>query len=530
MTAMLYHRTDKRLSSVKFCLLAVCLSLSGIPGNADAIAGGTADHKKFEVLQQDFKSGPDVTRACLSCHTEAARQVMKTQHWTLESMNLNTGQKVGKKALVNNFCIGIAGNQADCTSCHVGYGYKDRNFDFTAEENVDCLACHDTSGTYRKPAGLAGHPVYEEMEFPPGSGEILRPVDLNKVAQSVGKTSRYTCGACHFYGGHGNASKHGDLDSSLEVADSSLDVHMDVLGLDFTCATCHLTAGHKVHGSRYQMTVERQGPFLRGMPLDRNPVSCESCHGNSPHSAQTMANIEPLKGFTAVSMAAMVNRHSEKLACQTCHIPAMARGGNATKTLWDWSTAGRMDANGKPYVEKDDKGHSAYESRKGTFVHAENVIPEYVWFNGKVEYTHVGDIVEKDDDYVPINRFVGSPDDGKSRIWPVKVMRGVQPYDPVNKTLVIPNTSNDPADKDSFSNSFNWEKAIASGMADAGADFSGKVDFIKTEMIWPITHMVAPREDTLACKDCHSSNGDLSAGRMKSVPGLKKRLRFKYQP
>ena len=78
---MRYHMAEKQLSSAKFYLLAVCLILSGVLDMAQAIAEGTADHKKFEVLQQDFKSGPEVTRACLGCHTEAARQVMKTQHW-----------------------------------------------------------------------------------------------------------------------------------------------------------------------------------------------------------------------------------------------------------------------------------------------------------------------------------------------------------------------------------------------------------------------------------------------------------------
>lgn len=528
MTANHYNQTPKQYLSVKLCLLAFCFAISMVVNMAYALPVGTADHKKFDALHQDFKSGQEVTKACLSCHTEAAHQIMKTQHWTWESLNPNTGQTVGKKVLVNNFCIGIAGNYADCTSCHVGYGWKDKNFDFSAEENVDCLACHDTTGTYRKPSGLAGHPVYEEMEFPPGSGEILRAVDLKKVAQNVGNTSRYTCGACHFFGGHADAAKHGDLDTSLEVPDSSIDVHMDVLGLDFSCSTCHMTTGHQVPGSRYQMSVKRAGPFIRGMPMDRNPVSCESCHGHSPHSAQTMENIEPLKGFTSVSMAAIVNRHNNKLACQTCHIPAMARGGIATKIKWDWSKAGKLNADGKPYLEKDAKGHTTYDSKKGAFTFAENAIPKYVWFNGEVEYTTLGDKIDKDDDYVPINRFIGSLDDGKSRIWPVKVMHGVQPYDPVNKTLVIPKTNSHPSDKDSYSNNFNWEKAVAAGMAEAGAPFSGKVDFIKTRMIWPITHMVAPREGTLACKDCHSSNGDLSAGRMKSVPGLKKGLRFKY--
>jgi len=175
---------------------------------------------------------------------------MKTKHWAWEALNPNTNRMLGKKTMVNNFCIGIASNQPYCTSCHAGYGWKDNSFDFSAEENVDCLACHDTTGTYRKPSGLAGHPVYKEMEFPPGSGQVLRPVDLTKVAQKVGKSSRYNCVACHSYGGGGDGVKHGDLDSSLESPDMELDVHMDAAGLDFACATCHAATGHEVPGCR----------------------------------------------------------------------------------------------------------------------------------------------------------------------------------------------------------------------------------------------------------------------------------------
>jgi len=503
--------------------------IGGIFFSVGALAAGV-NHAKFGVLKQDFKSGPEVTRACLTCHDEAAGEVMKTPHWTLSQLNPSTGQMVGKKTLVNNFCIGIASNYPDCTSCHVGYGFKDKTFDFTKEENVDCLACHDTTGTYRKPSGLAGHPVYQEMEFPPGSGEILRPVDLRKVAQNVGKTSRYTCGACHYYGGHGNGVKHGDLDASLEAPDRELDVHMDALGLDFSCATCHKAAGHKIAGSRYQMNVKRPGPPVRGMPEDSNTASCESCHGAAPHSVDTMAKIKPIPGFTTAGMAAIVNQHNNKLACQTCHIPAMARGGVPTKMLWDWSAAGKMGPDGKPTVEKDAKGHTVYDSKRGTFVLAENVVPEYVWFNGEVKYTLLGDKVKKGEGHFPINRFGGSPNDGKSRIWPVKFYRGVQPYDPVNQTLVIPNTYDDGSSGSSYFASFNWEKAVAAGMADAGAPFSGKVDFIKTEMLWPITHMVAPKEKALACNECHSRNGSLAEGRMKKVPGLKKGPLFKLNP
>lgn len=503
--------------------------LLGVVYPAAASTNSTADHAKFKELQQTFKSGQEVTRACLACHTEAARQVMKTKHWTWEALNPNTKQKLGKKTLVNNFCIGISSNQPYCTSCHIGYGWKDNNFDFTAEENVDCLVCHDTTGTYRKPSGLAGHPVYEEMEFPPGSGEILHPVNLQTVAQKIGKTSRYTCGACHFYGGSGDGVKHGDLDTSLETAPNDLDVHMDVTGLDFTCATCHATTGHEVPGSRYMpIAKDEVRPLLRGMLGNRNPATCESCHGGRPHTAETMAKTKPLPGFSMVAVAAMVNRHGEKIACQTCHIPAMARGGVATKIFWDWSAGGKMGPDGKPMVVKDGKGHDIYNSKKGAYVLGENVIPDYLWSNGEVKFTLLGDKVFKSPGYTPINFFGGSPNDGKSRIWPVKVFRGVQPYDPVNQTLVIPHTyGTDPA---TFGVSFNWEKAVTAGMANAGAPFSGKVDFIKTEMYWRLNHMVAPRAGTLACKECHSRNGSLSEGRMKHVPGLKKGPLFKLEP
>ncbi len=490
---------------------------------ASAVA---TDHSGYKELQQPFKSGPEVTRACLVCHKDAASQVMKTKHWTWQSLNPQTGQMLGKKTLVNNFCIGVASNYPYCTSCHVGYGWKDRNFDFSKAENVDCLACHDTTGTYRKPSGLAGHPVYEEMEFPPGSGEIMHPVDLRKVARKVGFPSRYNCGACHFYGGRGDGVKHGDLDTSLEAPDFELDVHMDALGLDFSCSKCHAGTGHQVHGSRYSPVTKRGESSAARERTDRqSPATCDTCHGVYPHSAKTMTNTKPLPGFTQQGMAAMLNRHGDKLACQTCHIPAMARGGVATKLVWDWSAAGRMGADGKPMVEKDAKGHTIYDSKKGAFELGEKIIPGYVWFNGEIKYTLLGDRIERSDGYVPINRFGGSPKDGKSRIWPVKVFRGVQPYDPVNGTLVIPHTYGE--DAASYGVSFNWEKAIAAGMADVGAPFSGKVDFIRTEMLWPLNHMVAPKAKALKCQDCHDRNGSLAQGRLKDVEGLKKGPLFK---
>jgi len=457
----------------------------------------TADHSKFKELERFFATGPELTKVCIGCHTEAAGQIHRTKHWKWEFLNPDTNQMLGKKTVVNNFCISIASNQASCTGCHVGYGWKDKQFDFKSEENVDCVVCHDTTGNYKKPAGLAGNVVTKDMEFPPGSGKILKAIDLSKIAQKVGKTSRDTCGGCHFNGGGGDGVKHGDLDSSMAAPDKELDVHMDAAGLDFTCATCHKTSSHDVAGSRYAATAkDNKGAHLRGDPTNGNPATCVSCHGKSPHPENVR-----------------LNQHTAKLACQTCHIPAFARGGLPTKMGWDWSAAGKRDAEGKQITLKDAKGHITYESRKGQFTLAENVKPEYAWFNGQVNYTLVSDKVEKSAHPTPINVLGGSPTDGKSMIWPMKVMHSTQPFDPVNKTLITPHTAGN--DDTGYWKNLDWDKAIPVGMADAGAPYSGQYDFINTEMSWPITHMVAPKEKALACVECHTSQG-----RLANLPGI----------
>jgi octaheme c-type cytochrome (tetrathionate reductase family) len=487
-------------------LLAGCLALAGGVADAASNKTTTADHSKFKELEGPFNSGPEVTKACLSCHTEAAKQVHRTKHWTWEFMNPGSNQKLGKKNVLNNFCISVESNYPGCTACHVGYGWKDANFDFSKEENVDCLVCHDTTGLYQKPPGLAGNPVVgKAIELPPGSGKFIKPVDLARVAQKIGKTSRDTCGACHFRGGGGDGVKHGDMDTSLAAPDEAVDIHMDAAGLDFTCGTCHKTSSHDVPGSRYTPTAQdKGGVHIRGKETKGNPATCVSCHGNAPHKES--------------KEAARLNTHTNKLACQTCHIPAYARGGVPTKLKWDWSTAGKLDKDGKQFSIKDDHGHVIYASHKGDFELGTNVKPEYRWFNGEVTYTLLGDKIERPNDGpVGINKINGSPNDGKSLIWPMKIMRGKQPYDPEYKTLVKPHTVGN--DDTGFWKNLNWEKAVETGMKAAGQPFSGKVDFIETEMYWPITHMVAPKDKAVGCNECHTKGGRLEGVEGIHLPG-----------
>ncbi|MEY3953266.1 MAG: hypothetical protein RLZZ397_146 [Pseudomonadota bacterium] len=470
----------------------------------------TADHTKFKELQRKFASGPEVTKACLTCHTEAAGQIHRTKHWKWDFKHPETGQSLGKKNVANNFCIATASNEKFCASCHVGYGYADKTFDFTKEENVDCLVCHDTTGIYKKPSGFAGHPLYKDTEMPKGSGRITKAPDLTKVAQKVGKSSRDNCGACHFFGGGGDGVKHGDLDSSLEAPDLAVDVHMSPEGQDFTCATCHKASAHDVTGSRYDPNSgkEVKQAHIRGKVENSNVATCQSCHGTAPHKGR------------GLSMNAKLNDHTDRIACQTCHIPALARGGVATKTKWDWSTAGKLTPEGKPIVKKDDHGHVIYDSKKGDFELGENVIPEYKWFNGDMKYTLTTDKIDPSTGLVEINHTGGSADDGKSLIWPFKVMKGKQPYDTVHLTLLKPHVApTGPEDKTAFWTNFDWTKALKTGTDAAGQPFSGKHDFIATEMSWPIAHMVAPKNDALKCQECHAKGGRLEKVQDVYIPG-----------
>jgi octaheme c-type cytochrome (tetrathionate reductase family) len=447
-------------------------------GLEQAGTGSTADHQQFESLDKKFLNGPEVTRACLECHTEAAKQVHKTQHWTWEFKNPDTGQQLGKKNVINNFCIGTASNISACSSCHVGYGWKDDSFDFASEENVDCLVCHDTTGAYHKDPNR-------------------RAPNLRKVAQNVGATSRATCGACHFKGGGGAAVKHGDLDPSLIEPDIFVDVHMDADGLNFTCATCHRGGQHAVTGSRYAPTASDTKRVDVPGRAGSTRTSCRSCHDDKPHLTN-----------------AKLNDHTAKIACQTCHIPQYSRGYYASKEWWDWSTAGRTKPDNTPISIADANGHEIYNSKKGDFRWEDNVVPTYVWFNGIVDYTLPGDRIDPQG-VVAINRFRGGPDDPQARIWPVKVMRGKQPYDAVNMTLAVPHT----VGEDGYWKTFDWATALAKGMAAAGQPFSGEFAFVETQMLWPINHMVAPKEDALGCADCHAKGGRLSGVAGFDAPG-----------
>ena len=459
-------------------LLGGILTVSWLFSSTPALAQEPRDHSTIRGLQGPFESPEEVTEACLNCHDEAATEVMATIHWTWNHTDPVTGQEVGKNNVINNYCVAVASNEPRCTSCHVGYGYKDNTFfDTATERNVDCLVCHDSTGSYKKFPTAAGYPVLgEAKEF---GGKTWEPVDLAAVAQQVASPDRANCGTCHFFGGGGDAVKHGDLDSSMGNPTPDLDVHMSPETLDFSCSTCHVAAAHQIPGRIYN---------------GEERVLCEDCHSDdqAPHQDSDMVEV--------------LSQHTEAVACQTCHIPAYARG-QATKLTWDWSTAGDRDENGKFIVRTDDAGHVVYDGRKGSFTHGENVTPYYSWWNGNTYYLTAEDEIDSTQ-MVTINTFEGSPGDGK--IYPFKRFTGIQPYDADNNTMVVPHLfPSGPDDTSAYWKGYDWDQAITAGMDYAGVDYSGNLDWIDTEMFWVQNHMVAPKENALQCQDCHAENGRL---------------------
>lgn len=413
-----------------------------------AISIFAQDHSKF--INGPFERPQDVTLRCMECH-DVADEIMATRHWKwrgdIISNGSYEGESLGKSNFINNFCISVTSNEPRCTSCHIGYGWKDESFDFTKAENIDCLVCHEQTGDY--------------VKVPTGAGMPADTVDLVAAAQSVGTPTRQNCGTCHFDGGGGTGVKHGDLDDSLYDPSPDLDVHMG--GLDFTCEDCHSKGDHNILGASHA-----------SIAAGANHFTCENCHKGDVHEKD------------------ILNSHLKTVACETCHIPTFARGDEPTKVWWDWSKAGEdHEEIGEQF------GKPTYAKKKGEFEWAKDVTPVYAWYDGSAKYYMPGDDI--DGDAVKLNDLNGSIDDPNSKIYPFKLMRGKQPYDPVENHLIVPHLFG----QDGYWKTYDWAEASRIGMEKAGLEFSGEVDFIETEMYWPLNHMVAPADEAVTCIECH---------------------------
>lgn len=453
----------------------------GAPGRTMALqatklktAWSTSDHSKHTALQKDFISGKEVTQACLSCHSEAESQFHKTIHWTWLTDPEEKERQYGKVGnSLNNFCISTnKAVDASCLSCHPGWGT-------TMDEGVNCLVCHSQEK-------MNFDETIEDIQAFVGDGdeeslEIARELqgELKKAAQNIALPGRNNCGSCHFYGGGGDGVKHGDLDSSLAKPQKGLDVHMGTDSQNFTCTRCHTTELHNIAGRVYTSPAAEDRRSL--IDDDQtSKITCESCHTSKPHKLNSKAN-----------------DHTDIVACQTCHIPEFARE-RPTKMSWDWSQAGRKK-DGKKFKSKDQYGQYDYMTIKGQMRWDKNVKPEYYWYNGVINSVTAKDVIDPSKT-VRVSWPEGNRQDKNARIYPFKTHRGKQPYDKMNKTLLVPLLSG----KDGYWETLDWQRALKKGHEAAGIPYSGEFDFVESTYVFPITHMVAPKENVVACSECHT--------------------------
>ena len=421
------------------------------------------------------------TGQCLTCHAKIGDDVMKTAHWKWQGDPVNIYDKAtgllvkdlpngrpqsGKTDLINNFCQAVPANEGRCSQCHIGYGWTSQAFDFDNPNNIDCLACHDQTGTYKKvPAPNADQPL---------AGGPDPSVDLQAVAQSVGlndgRPPRSTCVFCHSRAGGDDNVKHGDISSRFgktalddpddpndDPFDRTEDVHMGVDNPAYPggmlCVDCH-TADRDPSGNLLSHGIA--GFMYHSVDEGGEMKECEDCHGD----------VASIHAGTSSELVATTPVHS-RLACQVCHIPAVARKVS-TYTDWKWSLAGQNERPAECPAEPLGTGdRSTYVKQKGCFTWATNVRPVLRYYNGKWNRVVMGINDTNLDTTAPVD--LGSPAatylDADAKIYPFKKMTGNQPFDAVEDTVMVPHLWGTVTGPNPYWAKFDWNLALQDSSA-----------------------------------------------------------------
>lgn len=401
---------------------------------------------------------------CLGCHDAKATEVLGSVHYkwagpTPDMLN-QPGTTQGKISnAVNSYCINILGDWPACGACHAGRGKNPASFP-SDKANVDCLMCHNAAYAMAR------------IRLADGSMGVSTPNDC--YVQEVTKPTRTNCLKCHANAGGGDAVKRGDLSmATITNTDANFDVHMDAdnAATNLSCQSCHTFVGHKVTG---------KGSDLR--PTDyASEVACTTCHTT--------------KGNSNGHATAAVNRHQQRVACQSCHVPTYAKVATETHRDWRYKHDGR-DATtctstdpcpGHPHADK-----------------AANLTPELRFWNRKSDNALLGEIAQIASD---TGLFQTSRPDGDingplgNKLYPFKYKTAAQPLvhggNCDGKLLAL----------DTFvylKGTGNVNDAVNSGLANQGCTNVGSIEWVTTDTFGLLNHGV-PTSATITCTQCHPS-------------------------
>jgi hypothetical protein len=403
-----------------------------------ALAG---EHPGNDAIRKSGYQGP---QSCEECHPGTARAFLDTVHWKHASRvdnvdNVDPGAEYGMKNRIYTFCNGndivntlkeIPANElgktklTGCDTCHPGDGLQDPGATGpAAEAAIDCLLCHSARYDWSK-----------RKPYKTADGQVALGQDRSlEAALAVGKPGVKNCMVCHESAGGGTHIKRGF------AFDAEHDVHA---ARGMVCADCHEAKDHRIP----------TGFDPNNWANDGVRISCQGCHGEKPHADDDY------------------DRHTARIACQTCHIPTA--GGAVAKDFTRWA---KDEATG--FWEPATIRREVSETK-----------PVYAWFNGKVRNEpHL--IAPK-----------GSRKDPRSRITPFKVYEGRAYYDAHTGQLL----------------SMDFAQPTATGDTLAGVASAARTLGLKKykpvpgwqKIYFANSHLVT-KARALTCDRCHTEAGQL---------------------
>jgi hypothetical protein len=200
-------------------------------------------------------------------------------------------------------------------------------------------------------------------------------------------------------------------------------------------------------------------------------MTCTDCHPAQPHADTTNA--------------ASLNRHTSRVACQTCHIPAFAKD-MSTEMSRNW-----MAPVWSPTLLSGQGGYKPGETR------ANNVTPTYRWYDGTSQLYALGQsiTVNGSGEYnLALPR--GSVTSAGAQIYPMKEHRSNSARHTATGQIIPHSTF-------TYFASGDYARAVQDGMAYAG--LTGSYSLVTVHEYQTINHGVAPSTSALACGKCHSS-------------------------
>jgi hypothetical protein len=417
------------------------------------------------------------TKTCLECHEEEAKTFFDSQHYqwrggTPDLVNTGEGEQLGKLSMINDFCTNPGGHQwigkvenddgkvlaKGCSACHAGLGkLPAEKVSQEQLENMDCLICH-ASG-YRRDLYLsdAGEWEWRPILYQNQEG-------LDTISKRISLPDRSMCLRCHSASGGGPNFKRGDIEYILKDPDRDHDVHMDSEGPDLWCIDCHTDDSHTHR-------VIGRGVDMSATDRPDKKLSCDgSCHQGMTHDTDE------------------IDRHSERLACSTCHIPEFARD-EPTDMRRDWSVV-------------------KFNEEKGKYVYDQtleyDVSPVYAWFNGHSFVQVPGRPVKlNDQNEITMVLPQGDRDDPTAKIHPFKLHRGKLPVLDDKKWLA-------PIMTEELYRHGDPDKAVRDGAQSLYGIEDAKFQWMETIRYMGINHSVPTAEDSLQCVDCHSEGGRMN--------------------